>query len=595
MQRLLPDSGDKVTGNPRMVASRGKLAPNEAINTSEQTPRLRAEALPRIGFGLLSAVAALSAAVGASAASLSDRVVVVANSEAADSVAIAQHYARVRGVPSANIIALRMPVSETVSWREFISAVWQPLEDQLVDRGWIDAIKMDLFDDVGRRKYAISGHRIAALVVCRGVPLRIAHDPALYKEVRLLTDHPEFRTNQGAVDSELSLLARTDYPINASVPNPLYHKVRPTDDERSLVVEVSRLDGPTAADAMGLVDRAVEAERSGLLGRAYADAAGPRETGNRWIESAAAQMTALGYDASVGRGPATMPATARFDAPALYFGWYAQDVNGPFLLPGFRFPPGAIAVHIHSFSARTLRSATEGWCGPLVALGVTATVGNVFEPYLEFSHNPAMLLDALTFGDDLVDAAYYALPVLSWQSIVIGDPLYRPFAVPLSAQMRGLSALAPGLASYAVIRRMNLLDASGKKSDAINAGREGMRAAPGLALALALGQRLDASGLGREALRLVKDAAGSAGGSPGDWELMREAALFLASHGGSAEAIGVFQALFAIDAIPPALRSHWLGDAHRVALEAGDTAQAAQWKAEIGQAAERSAGSDPPP
>ena len=87
---------------------------------------------------------------------LADRVVIVANRDAPDSMAIAEHYAQVRKVPSANIIALHMPVAETISWREFVSTVWQPLEDVLVERGWIDAIKMELFDDVGRRKYAIS-------------------------------------------------------------------------------------------------------------------------------------------------------------------------------------------------------------------------------------------------------------------------------------------------------------------------------------------------------------------------------------------------------------------------------------------------------
>ena len=76
-------------------------------------------------------------------------------------------------------------------------------------------------------------------------------------------------------------------------------------------------------------------------------------------------------------------------------------------------------------------------------------------------------------GEDLVDAAYYALPVLSWQSIVIGDPLYRPFAVPLSAQMKDSAALPPKLAGYAVIRRMNLLDAAGRKAEAIDAGQGG--------------------------------------------------------------------------------------------------------------------------
>ncbi|HMD61680.1 MAG TPA: TIGR03790 family protein [Opitutaceae bacterium] len=559
---------------------------------SRQAPLVRPAGFPRLG-ARLSAAAALALAAVAHGYGPADRVVIVANSDAPDSLAVAEHYARARGVPPANVIALRMPVSETISWREFVATVWQPLEDELVDRGWIDAIKMDLFDDVGRRKYAISGHKIAALVLCRGVPLRVAHDPALYKEVRQLTDHAEFRTNQGSVDSELSLLARTNYPINASVPNPLFHRVQPTDEERSLVVEVSRIDGPTAADAMGLVDRALEAERTGLLGRAYADVAGPHESGNRWIQSCASLMTELGFGISVGHGPPTMPETARFDAPVLYFGWYAQDLNGPFSLPGFRFPPGAIAVHIHSFSAHTMHSSAEGWCGPLVARGVTATVGNVFEPYLEFTHRPDMLLDALARGENLVDAAYFALPVLSWQSIVIGDPLYRPFAVSVSAQMKNLSALPPQLAGYAVIRRMNLLDAGGKKAEAIEAGKAGMREAPNLALALALSARLDASGLGKEAVWMVKDAAATAGPSSGNWEVVREAASFLAAHGRSAEAIDVFRALFANDAIPSDVRSSWLVEARRVALEAGDTSQAAQWREELSRAVEKSIGGNP--
>lgn len=81
---------------------------------------------------------------------LSDRVVVVANSDAPDSVAIAEHYSDVRGVPRANVIALKMPTAETITWGEFVASIWQPLEDELVRRGWIDAIPMDLVDEVHR-------------------------------------------------------------------------------------------------------------------------------------------------------------------------------------------------------------------------------------------------------------------------------------------------------------------------------------------------------------------------------------------------------------------------------------------------------------
>jgi uncharacterized protein (TIGR03790 family) len=529
----------------------------------------------------LAAATALALCAVARGAGLADRVVIVANSDAPDSVAIAQYYSEVRKVPMANVIALKMPLAETITWTEFVAKVWQPLEDELVRRGWIDAMPMDLFDEVGRRKYAISGHRIAALVVCRGVPLRIMNDPARYQEVVPLTDHAEFRTNQGAVDSELSLLAQTDYPINASVPNPLFGNSHPSDAERAQVVEVSRLDGPTAADALRLVDHAVEAERTGLLGRAYVDIAGPHESGDRWLERTAGVISDIGYDVSVSRGPETLPPSSRFDAPALYFGWYTQDISGPFTLPGFQFPPGAIAVHIHSFSAHTLRSATEGWCGPLVARGVTATLGNVYEPYLEYLHRPDLFMEALARGDDLVDAAYYALPVLSWQSIVIGDPLYRPFAVPLSEQTRDISALPPPLAGYAVVRRMMALDAAGKPADAISVGKDGMHQAPNLALGLALAQRFEDSGVRDQALWWLSEAARSAGTSAGDWGLIRESARFLAIHGGGAEATDLYRKLFLIDSIPVAVRASWLEEARVTALDAGDTGQAAEWKEEL--------------
>src|SRR5690606_38430989 len=136
--------------------------------------------------------------------------------------------------------------------------------------------------------------RIAALVLCRGVPLKIAHDPALFEEALPLTRRSEYRTNAGSVDGELGLLAAPNYPINAFVPNPLFQNERPTPLQRGRLIPVARLDGPTVADAMGLVDRALEAERNGLLGRAYVDPSGSDPAGDRWLRSAARQLEELG-------------------------------------------------------------------------------------------------------------------------------------------------------------------------------------------------------------------------------------------------------------------------------------------------------------
>ena len=513
--------------------------------------------------------------------SLASSVIILANSADPDSLRLAAHYAAARGVPVENLVALPMPTGETISWPEFVGAIWQPLQDELVRRGWIDAIRTPLVDAVGRKKYAMVGHRIAYLVVCRGVPLRIADDPQLYAENKLLAGRPEFRTNQGAVDSELSLLAHGSYNINGFQPNPLFHNEHPTPFDLSAVVKVGRLDGPTLEDAERLVDNALIAERTGLLGRSYIDMGGPVPEGDRWLRDAAEQLADLGFDGDVDRAPTTMPATARFDAPVLYFGWYAGDLNGPFTLPHFEFPPGAIALHIHSFSAHTLRSPTEGWCGPLVAHGVTATLGNVYEPYLEFTHHPDLLLRALARGWTLGDAAYYAMPALSWQGVLIGDPLYRPFQVNFSDQWANRQNLPPSLEPYAALREMHLLDAENKPAEALAVARASMDGSPSLVIGLALAQRLakagDAAGAAQEVefVRFIKTF------QPQEWTLAAEAARLLTAGGRAHQAEEVCKNLLASDDLPPAARAVWMVLARDTALAAHDSAQAVQWETEM--------------
>ena len=102
-----------------------------------------------------------------------------------------------------------------------------------------------------------------------------------------------------------------------------------------------------------------------------------------------------------------------------------------------------------------------------MAHGVTATLGNVFEPYPQYSPRPDLLLHALSQGRNFGDAAYYALPALSWQSVVIGDPLYRPFKVTLEQQEQARDPLPAALAPYVLTRRAALLVREGKPADAI--------------------------------------------------------------------------------------------------------------------------------
>lgn len=534
--------------------------------------------------GLILAVLSAPARLAADDSDLAKRVVVLANASDADSVRLARYYAGQRGVPPGNIIALPMPPDETIGWPEFIAAIYQPLQDVLVARGWIDAFTTTLTDSLGRKRYGISDHRISYLVVCRGVPLRVSHEPRFYVDEPRLAQRAEFRTNQGAVDSELTMLAHSTYNINGWVPNPRFRVERPPPFENEPVVKVARLDGPAYDDARRLVDQALAAERTGLLGRYYVDLRGPHPDGERWLELTAGQLAGLGFDGDVNREGGMLPASARFDAPVFYFGWHAGDLKGPMALDGFRFPPGAIALHIHSFSARTLRSATTGWCGPLVARGVTATFGNVFEPYLQLTLQPHLLLRALIAGRTLGDAAYYALPALSWQTIVIGDPLYRPFAITLDEQIARLGALPPALAPYGLLRKAHLLDQEKKTAEAQRLLRDGWREHPGLVLSLSLARRMVTAGDKAGAVHTLEAVALPDSFKLGEVPLAQQAAKLLAAGGAAPRAVAVYQAILRNDALGRDWRSAVLREALGAALAAGDRNQAGVWEKELAKA-----------
>jgi hypothetical protein len=112
----------------------------------------------------------------------------------------------------------------------------------------------------------------------------------------------------------------------------------------------------------------------------------------------------------------------------LYYGWYTEIATGPFTDPNFAFARGAVAVHIHSFSASTLRSADANWVGPLLSKGAAASLGNVYEPYLQLTAQIDLFNDRLIHGFTLAESAYMSTRVLSWMEVVLGDPLYRPYA-----------------------------------------------------------------------------------------------------------------------------------------------------------------------
>lgn len=74
----------------------------------------------------------------------------------------------------------------------------------------------------------------------------------------------------------------------------------------------------------------------------------------------------------------------------------------------------------------TLRGDGNLWCKRILENGAAATIGPVAEPYIQGFPLPELFFSLLTEGRlSLVEAYTVSLPYLSWQMMLVGDPLYR--------------------------------------------------------------------------------------------------------------------------------------------------------------------------
>lgn len=241
-------------------------------------------------------------------------------------------------------------------------------------------------------------------------------------------------------DSELSLvLWPEDYVLLRYQPNYLRNVYDNSQLRKSYrTMMVARLDAPTLALAKGLVDAAIETEKNGLKGKIYLDARGigTLEEANvaqgsyadfdRALLMAAGQLReATDMEVVVEETPGLFQEGECPDA-ALYCGWYSLAKY----VDAFDWAPGAVAYHMASAEARTLRDEkSQVWCKKMLEDGVAATIGPVYEPYLIAFPRPNDFFELLVQGDlTLVECYYRTQPFNSWMMTLIGDPLYRPFA-----------------------------------------------------------------------------------------------------------------------------------------------------------------------
>lgn len=199
------------------------------------------------------------------------------------------------------------------------------------------------------------------------------------------------------------------------------------------VLMVARLEAPSVELVLKQIDASIEAEENGLEGVFYLDARKPRpekaapgsydQTEQAINDLAIRLKNFTDLDVRLDTNGEMFKREDCADPCAFYCGWYSvnnfRDI--------FTFVPGAVAYHIASFEAVSLKTGPS-WCPNLLEHGVAATLGPTFEPYLaSFPATEEFGSLILTGQFTMAECYYYTLPYSSWAQVFVGDPLYTPY------------------------------------------------------------------------------------------------------------------------------------------------------------------------
>ncbi len=336
-------------------------------------------------------------------------VLLVVNDASELSRNVAQYYAGRRGVPSTNICHLRTGTTEDIERAKYDREIAGPIGACLKRNG--------LFD------------RVLYIVTTAGVPLRI---PGGVEGMQ---------SEAASVDSELTLLYSDlkqgkPHSLAGPVSNPFFGQRNAKFQHPEFPIYlVTRLAAYDLEEVKALIDRSLHAANQGKFVLDM-KSPGPGE-GDDWLRQAA---NLLPKDRVI--LDASKEVIYGQNAVIGYAGWGSNDPNRHKRFLGFHWLPGAIATEFVSSDGRTFQKPPENWnisdwssrtlwfagspqtlTADFLLEGATAATGHVYEPYLAMTPHPEYLLPAYYSGRNLAESYYLSIRGLSWQNIVIGDPL----------------------------------------------------------------------------------------------------------------------------------------------------------------------------
>src|SRR6266566_4507050 len=91
----------------------------------------------------------------------------------------------------------------------------------------------------------------------------------------------------------------------------------------------------------------------------------------------------------------------------------------------FERPPDSWTITTWKDTEHFFAGSPQSLTADYIHEGVTGCSGHIDEPYLSAIPRPDLLLPAYYSGRNLAESYYVAMPGLSWQNIVVGDPLCK--------------------------------------------------------------------------------------------------------------------------------------------------------------------------
>jgi uncharacterized protein (TIGR03790 family) len=344
-------------------------------------------------------------------------VLVVYNTNFADSLTVANYYMTKRAIPSGNLCAISPPSSVGISMTDYINTVKTPVQNCLTTAGRSSVL------------YVVFSYLTPYYIVAPS-PSTVTYSLDSY-----VSDIWDQYTKHDYYPPPAPhrYYAASQSQGNVFAPFVSLSAFR-SQPRATLMYSVWRLDAASLALAEGLVDKAMQAEANGgpvgqgcfdeLIDATIAPDGGPR-SGDWSIHVASQFMAQAGFgvtedvnEAEFGTAPAplTCPNTAFFS------GWYSLNHYNDV----FTWNTGAIGFHLDSESAIDPRGGAN-WVANAVIRGITTTSGSVNEPFLEGLPRPAGVFRNLLEGANVGDAFLRNTQWIKWMVMNVGDPLYTPF------------------------------------------------------------------------------------------------------------------------------------------------------------------------